>query len=203
MKLRAPAYPLINVDPYFTVWSMADRLHDVPVKHWTGSDNTLIGICSVDGEEKLFMGVCDGRPKMEQVSVDVTALTTTYVFTDDKIDLTVRFTTPLLPDDLALMTRPVGYIALSYKSVDGQDHTVTASVLASEEFVMNKKGDDTTEREILSVADMPTVRMGKTNQTPLNRSGDDLRIEWGYLYLTAPKGEVHHFVCEQVQRKDR
>ena len=47
MKLRAPAYPLINVDPYFTIWSMADRLHDVPVKHWTGSDNTLIGICSV------------------------------------------------------------------------------------------------------------------------------------------------------------
>ena len=51
MKLRAPAYPLINVDPYFTVWSMADRLHDGPVKHWTGSDNTLIGVCSVDGED--------------------------------------------------------------------------------------------------------------------------------------------------------
>ena len=66
MKLRAPAYPLINVDPYFTVWSMADRLHDVPVKHWTGSDNTLIGVCSVDGEEKLFMGVCEGRSKMER-----------------------------------------------------------------------------------------------------------------------------------------
>ena len=197
MKLRAPAYPLINVDPYFTVWSMADRLHDVPVKHWTGSDNTLIGVCSVDGEEKLFMGVCEGRSKMEQVSVDVTALSTTYVFTDGKIHLTVRFTTPLLPDDLTVLTRPVGYIALSYKSVDGQDHTVTASVLASEEFVMNKRGDDTTEREVLTVAGMPTVKMGKTNQTPLNRSGDDLRIEWGYLYLTAPKGEVREFVCDQ------
>ena len=197
MKLRAPAYPLINVDPYFTVWSMADRLHDVPVKHWTGSDNTLIGICSVDGEEKLFMGVCEGRSKMEQVSVDVTALSTTYVFTDGKIHLTVRFTTPLLPDDLTVLTRPVGYIALSYKSVDGGDHTVTASVLASEEFVMNKRGDDTTEREILSVNGMPTVKMGKTNQTPLNRSGDDLRIEWGYLYLTAPKGEVREFVCDE------
>ena len=197
MKLRAPAYPLINVDPYFTVWSMADRLHDVPVKHWTGSDNTLIGVCSVDGEEKLFMGVCEGRSKMEQVSVDVTALSTTYVFTDGKIRLTVRFTTPLLPDDLTVLTRPVGYIALSYKSVDGEDHTVTASVLASEEFVMNKRGDDTTEREVLTVAGMPTVKMGKTNQTPLNRSGDDLRIEWGYLYLTAPRGEVREFVCDQ------
>ena len=102
MKLRAPAYPLINVDPYFSVWSMADCLQDDTVKHWTGSPNTLIGVVAVDGEEKLFMGVCDSRPRMKQVSVDANALSTTYVFTDDKIVLTVRFSTPLLPDDLAL-----------------------------------------------------------------------------------------------------
>lgn len=197
MKLRASAYPLINVDPYFSVWSMADCLHDDTVKHWTGSPNTLIGIAAVDGEEKLFMGVCDNRPKMKQISVEVSALSTTYAFTDDKIVLTVRFSTPLLPDDLALMTRPVGYMALSYTSVDGEEHEVSATVLCSEEFVMDKRGDDATVREVLSVAGMPTVKMGKANQMPLNRSGDDLRIEWGYLYLTAPGGEVSHFVCEE------
>ena len=197
MKLRAPAYPLINVDPYFTVWSMANELHDVPVKHWTGAINTLIGLVSVDGEEKLFMGETKDRPKMKQLSVDVSALTTTYVFTDGKITLTARFTTPLLPDDLTLMTRPVGYIALSYVSADGDDHRVSATILASEEFVMNKRGDDTVECAELWVEGMPTVKMGKTNQLPLNRSGDDLRIEWGYLYLTAPEGKVSHFVCEE------
>ncbi len=197
MKLRAPAYPLITVDPYFSAWSMADCLNDLPVKHWTGKDTTLIGICEVDGEEFCFLGTCDRRPAMRQISVDLNALTTTYVFSDDRIVLTVRFTTPLLPDDLSLLSRPVSYIACSYVSADGLSHRVSVSLLASEEFVMNARGDDTTVRRICSDLSMPTVSMGRTEQKVLCRSGDDLRIEWGYLYLSAPAGTVSEFVCDR------
>ena len=194
MKLRAPAYPLINVDPYFALWSMADKLNESTVCHWTGKPNTLIGTVTVDGEEKLFMGGLD-MPKIEQISVDVDAFTTTYTFSDGKIILTVRFTTPLLPDDLRVMTRPVGYMALEYVSCDGEAHDVSATVLASEELVMDKKGDDTVDCEIVDAGGIPCAKMGKTNQTILNRSGDDLRIEWGYFYLGIPGGEMSHFRC--------
>ena len=33
--LRAPAYPLITIDPYTSAWSTTDRLYDSQVKHWT------------------------------------------------------------------------------------------------------------------------------------------------------------------------
>ena len=31
-ELRAPAYPLITIDPYTSAWSMANNLYDKPVK---------------------------------------------------------------------------------------------------------------------------------------------------------------------------
>ena len=198
MNLRAPAYPLVTVDPYFSLWSMSDKLNESTVNHWTGKPNTLIGTVTVDGTEKLFMGKSD-REKIEQISVDVDAFTTTYQFSDGKILLTVRFTTPLLPDDLNTMTRPVSYMAVNYQSVDDESHDVSVTVLASEELVMNKKGDDTVEVEKCMAGDIPCAKMGKTNQQILNRSGDDLRIEWGYFYLAVPQGEVSSFRCPVEQ----
>ena len=47
---RAPAYPLITIDPYTSAWSMSDNLYDSPVRHWTGKTHSLIGAIRVDGK---------------------------------------------------------------------------------------------------------------------------------------------------------
>ncbi len=54
--LRAPAYPLITIDPYTSAWSMADHLYDEEVKHWTETPYPLIGVVMVDGTAYRFMG---------------------------------------------------------------------------------------------------------------------------------------------------
>lgn len=55
-ELRAPAYPLVTIDPYTSGWSFTDKLYDGPVKHWTGSDFSFIGVAKVDGQTYRFMG---------------------------------------------------------------------------------------------------------------------------------------------------
>ena len=37
-ELRAPAYPLITIDPYTSAWSGADNLYDRQIMHWTEKD---------------------------------------------------------------------------------------------------------------------------------------------------------------------
>ena len=64
MKLRPPAIPLITVDPYFSVWSVNDRLNEGTTRHWTGSPNTIEGTVTVNGKEYVFMGDAGTREKM-------------------------------------------------------------------------------------------------------------------------------------------
>ena len=55
--LRAPAYPLITIDPYTSAWSGADNLYDRQVMHWTEKDFPFVGVLRVDGKTYRFMGV--------------------------------------------------------------------------------------------------------------------------------------------------
>lgn len=55
-ELRAPAYPLVTIDPYISAWSATDQLFDSPVRHWTGRVHPLTGAIRVDGEIYRFLG---------------------------------------------------------------------------------------------------------------------------------------------------
>lgn len=54
--LRAPAYPLVTIDPYISAWSMTDNLYDREISHWTATPMPLLGVIKVDGIPYRFMG---------------------------------------------------------------------------------------------------------------------------------------------------
>jgi hypothetical protein len=189
-KLRPPAVPLVAVDPYFSVWSMADRLTDDVTRHWTGAANSMLGLVRVDGRPWRFLGLefDDKRlpfneiPAMKQTGLDVTATSTTARFACDEVALDVTFLSPLLPDDLALLSRPVSYVTFIVRSADGKLHDVSVYFDATHELCVNDPASDAAAAEAYACADLKGARVGRENREGmLAVSGDDRRIDWGWL----------------------
>ncbi|MBR4857785.1 MAG: DUF4965 domain-containing protein [Clostridia bacterium] len=190
MKLRAPAVPLITVDPYFSIWSSDTTLNVSNTEHWTGKSNSIIGTVTVDGNRYLFLGYHRDYHKITQVSLDIDALSTTAVFENEQIRLKAVFTSPVIADDYRLLTRPVTYLEVSYEILDGKDHTVSVNIAASEELCLDEGGQNDVITEAVEYGRVKGMRMGNTEQKPLNRSGDDVRIDWGYFYLMTDKADA-------------
>ena len=189
MRLRPPSVPLITVDPYFSVWSPADRLTDTPTVHWTGKPNTIVGTAEIDGTAYRFMGKlnrADNTPALTQTARDCDTFATYYTFEGAGIILNLTFSTPLLMDDLALMSRPVSYLKVDAKSADGACHNVKVKIAVSEEICLNHRGDEDVTCEIIENDTFKSAKIGSTSQKVLHCSGDDIRIDWGYFYLSVP-----------------
>lgn len=339
-EFRAPAYPLITIDPYTSAWSMSDQLFETPVKHWTGRNHSLIGALRVDGETYRFMGKeeiplepvvpnakleawegkyltkkpasgwekpgfndgswksgkagfgtpntfqtetpwetehiwvrreftmpavnpesdlflvyshdddfelylngteivntgnsarsdvvlkldknllnLDGKNTIAahcwdrgglsyvdfgifkeseiqpvfaqtavQNSVKITATQTKYDFSCGPVDLKVEFVSPLLMDDLDLLSRPVNYINYEVVSTDGKSHEVEVYFEATPEWAVNELSQ---EVEVASgkTGNINFLKTGTTEQPVLEKKGDNVRIDWGYFYLASSENE--------------
>lgn len=344
---RAPAYPLITHDPYFSIWSTTDRLTASPTKHWTGADQPLLGIVKVDGlfyrflgaenvgyrtvlpaaDEKVYeMAYTESAPaagwnepsfndgdwkrgkapfsdnqstagtvwksndlwarrtftiagsrsqplflklqhddnvevylngtliyqrkgwtgkyiyipmertalktggnvlaihvantaggswldagivekevtptevavmEAEQQSVTVEATQTRYAFACGKVDLSLTFTSPLLPDDLDQLSRPVSYVAASVRSNDGKAHAVQVYFGASTDIAVNTAAQPV-KAEKYSSEGLSILKGGTVEQPVLKKKGDDLRIDWGYMYVAAAGKNIVQSISASV-----
>ncbi len=333
----APAYPLITHDPYFSIWSTTDNLAASPTKHWTGTDQPLLGIIKIDGKLYRFMGdksksyktilpasdetnystvytetapgaewmqagfndaswkkgiapfgdnasisktkwvsenlwvrrsftlntnnlentylklqhdddvqvYINGRevynvkgwtgkfiyiplkdaasylkqgknvmaihvantaggawldagivqePKnmpdasvglATQNGVKVTATQTAYSVTTGGVDMDLTFTSPLLMNDLDLLSRPVTYIGYKVKSNDGKAHAVQVFFGASTNIAVNTASQEVAANKYV-YGPLSILKAGSKAQPVLQKKGDDLRIDWGYMYVAVP-----------------
>ncbi|WP_157492790.1 glutaminase family protein [Echinicola pacifica] len=336
MSIRPPAFPLITVDPYLSIWSMDDQLAGSATKHWTGLPNQLQGLVRVDGKSYYFLGKemtetstllpmsgMEGQWKYtysqpndswmqeefvegvnwhttkgaftngedspapnkwttkdiwvrrtfeldrtdfndlllnihhddnvevfingikayekigwvnapiqitlpeevkeslhkgtnvlaihcentrggafldagilevipssvridtaEQISASVSATSTDYFFHAGPVALKVKFTSPMLPDDLEVFSRPANYISFSANSLDTQLHEVQVYLSASSDLAVNTT-DQMVGGERLEIEGLTALRLGTVTQPVLQKKGDNIRIDWGYMYLTA------------------
>jgi len=336
-SLRAPAYPLVTIDPNISTWSLNDRLYDDSPKHWTKTQRTLIGGIRVDGMVYRFMGIeeipnvpvvytgelenWDGRyieeqpitgwekpsfndsqwkegkapyssrvvthgtrwrtkdiwvrrvfnlpqdiissdlmlkysyddyvdifingilvvetedagksnqviPLSDEVkkslkvgknviaahghnedglafldfgivrktagkinfsqnaiqkSVMVLPTQTWYTFDCGPVSLELIFTSPYLPEDLYLYSRPVNYITWQVKSNDSRNHSVQVYLETTPEWAVNRITQPI-KSEMFTENDITFLKTGTIEQPVLEKKGDDMRIDWGYYYLAS------------------
>ena len=208
MKLRAPSYPLITIDPFFSVWSSSDKLTDTDTVHWTSRPNRILGVATIDGVDYRFIGKND-LPAMKQVSVDCNAFSTTYVFETAGVRLKAIFTSPILLNDLYLLTRPVSYLELQSESIDKKKHQIKIKVSVAEEICTDRTKSEATSCELVDLGKLKSVRVGSVAQNVISGSGDDHRINWGYFYLTSEgtssielgEGDEPTYVCTELELK--
>jgi hypothetical protein len=349
---KAPAYPLITHDPYFSIWSFSDKLNASPTKHWTGSSHSLLGLIKVDGNIYRFLGeeefpyktvvpaadempytakytesvppgnwvspdfddsgwqtgaapfgntpeaktqwsmkdlwirrefslnnlnwnslllklkyddnievylngervyekqgwtnkfvykkiedsiqkklkagknllaihcvnpmggawldagiVEQVAPKQrnilpaEQLSTNLSATQTSYEFKCGAIDLNVTFTSPLLMNDLALLSRPVSYISYRVKSNDNRSHAVQVFLGTSANIAVDHPSQKVTAKQYVS-NELSILKAGSIEQEILKKKGDDLRIDWGYLYVAAPKSTSRQYITPEAYAVD-
>lgn len=190
---RPPAVPLITHDPYFSIWSTTDKLADSETVHWTLSLQPINGIVRIDGKPYRFMGRVPGRrpdpvPAIQQTKVSVTPTHTRYQFQQDGVTIDFSFFTPAILNNIDLVSRPVTYLAWAIKATDGAAHKVSLLLDVDPVISVNERGqqvvlfrNQTSRLNVLSV--------GSRDQSILNRSGDPIRIDWGYFGLAVPKEE--------------
>jgi hypothetical protein len=123
-----------------------------------------------------------------QKNVTVTATQTIYQFTCGNADLTLTFTSPLLMNDLSLLSRPVSYISFKVNSTDHKQHDALLYFGASTDLAVNDPAQKVTT-SVYSSAGLSILKAGTTDQPVLQKKGDDIRIDWGYLYVAVPANE--------------
>lgn len=158
-----------------------------------GSNVIAIHLINTAGGRFLDFGLVDklkdNAEKVQiakQKSVDINATQTIYNFTCGKIDLKLTFTSPLLMNDLSLFARPVSYVSYQVKANDGKTHQVKVYLSASSNIAVYRPTQEVTATKY-STAKLSVLKTGTVEQPILQKASDDMRIDWGYFYVAAPK----------------
>ncbi|MCH8219190.1 MAG: DUF4965 domain-containing protein [Planctomycetes bacterium] len=123
---------------------------------------------------------------VRQGPVRVDATNTYYQFSCGPVELDVTFTSPLLMDNLDLLSRPVSYLSFEVFASDDAGHHVQLYFDAGPQWCLNEP-DQRIVWDHLQSSVLDVMQVGSAKQRVLARTGDDVRIDWGYLYVASPR----------------
>lgn len=177
-------------------------LNDKLKSHLRKGKNVLAIHCkNTAGGQHVDIGISRELPhpsgleirQAEQRSSRVNALQTVYTFACGPVDLELKFTSPLLPGNLDLVSRPVTYISYKVRTTDGKPHDVSIYLAASTAIAVNDIAQEV-QAEKFVAGQLSVLKAGTVEQPVLQKKGDNLRIDWGYFYVAVPGGSSRQHI---------
>lgn len=177
-----------------TGWTSTLQYYAVSKDDLKAGDNIIaIHLANTAGGRFLDFGLADKLKEKgakvqlaDQKKVEVTATQTIYNFTCGKVDLKLTFTSPLLIRNLSLSSRPVSYITYSVAANDNKTHQVKVFLGASSDIAVFRPSQQVSVKKYATAA-LSVLKVGTVEQAILGKGADDMRIDWGYFYVAAPK----------------
>lgn len=122
-----------------------------------------------------------------QANVNLTPIQTSYSFYCGPVELNIKFTSPLILNDLKLLSTPINYISYNVKSTDNNKHDVEIFFSASPKWAVNSIEQEVSVENFKS-DNLNIAKAGTSKQKVLGKSGDIICIDWGYFYLSGKEG---------------
>lgn len=119
----------------------------------------------------------------KQESVTVTATKTSYRMLCGDVNINIDFLSPLLASNIDILSRPLSYISFTSSATGNKKHDIEIlfGVSASVAKDRSSQIEKTTAGTFNNIKYLKT---GVADQKILAKAGDDLRIDWGYAYLS-------------------
>ncbi|MDR0794207.1 MAG: DUF4965 domain-containing protein [Chitinophagaceae bacterium] len=157
-----------------------------------GKNVLAVHIKNTAGGQHLDFGLVKEKPASEnnvrsavQKNVHIKATQTIYDFDCGAVSLSAAFVSPVILNDLDLLSRPVSYINFKTSSLDGQPHKVEILFNTSSTLAVNTASQEVVANKYVA-KNLSILKVGTTSQHVLGRKGDNVRIDWGYAYVAVP-----------------
>jgi lipopolysaccharide export LptBFGC system permease protein LptF len=186
----------LNGEKIYSLKGWIERFEYIPInkeKLKKGKNVLAIHIANTAGGAFLDAGIVTeselnkhtGIINAIQNKVTVNATQTIYNFACGPVNAAITFTSPLIITDLNLLSRPVSYVTYSVKSNDSKSHNVQVYFGASTNLATNTPAQEVVTQKY-NAAGLNILKAGTIEQPVLQKKGDNLRIDWGYMYVATP-----------------
>ena len=188
---RPPAVPIATFGPQHQLYQMRDTTIADYTRYWDGTPMPLNVLVLVDHKQLFWLISSSFAESIAQqlsapkVGPLITSIQYQISVGTDVISVTLQFLHFKLPGNLSMMSFPGVSIELEVTSPTTHDVALYVELSAQNCVHLGDTENVTWSTTPMQEKNTVSLKMGSTNQQPLQSNGDDFMLNWGFMHLSA------------------